>query len=101
MIFLSTKGTKCHTYTIKQKGVFYMSNQISTSIVKVKIHNSMKAKLKATAALNDMTMSGLLLDAVLEKYPYLKNEAHYPQHQKQVDENNDSDGEKYEKEKIQ
>ncbi len=78
-----------------------MNNQMNTSIVKVKIHNSIKAKLKATAALNDMTMSGLLLDAVLEKYPYLKNEAHYPQRQKQVDENNDLDGEKYEKEKIQ
>lgn len=74
MIFLSTKGTKCHTYTIKQKGEKYMSNQIKMATVKVLVHDTMKAKLKATAALNSMTMGDLFMDAVLEKYPYLKKE---------------------------
>ena len=51
-----------------------MSNQIQTSTVKFMVHNKMKAKLKATAALNNVTLGTLFMNAVLEKYPYLTSE---------------------------
>lgn len=51
-----------------------MNSQIGMATIKFIVHDTMKAKLKATAALNDMTMGDLFMDAVLEKYPYLKNE---------------------------
>lgn len=52
-----------------------MNNQIRAATIRFIVHDTMKAKLKATAALNNMTMGDLFMDAVLEKYPYLKNEA--------------------------
>lgn len=51
-----------------------MSNKIQMATIKFLVHDTMKAKLKATAALNNMTMGDLFMDAVLEKYPYLINE---------------------------
>ncbi len=51
-----------------------MNSQIRMTTIKFFVHDTMKAKLKATAALNSMTMGDLFMDAVLEKYPYLKNE---------------------------
>lgn len=46
----------------------------STHLVPIKfiVSSTMKAKLKATAALNDMTLGDMFMGAVLEKYPFLK-----------------------------
>lgn len=51
-----------------------MNKQIQMSTVKFIVNHRMKAKLKATAALNNVTIGDLFMTAVLEKYPYLKNE---------------------------
>lgn len=43
--------------------------------IKFIVNSTMKAKLKATAALNDMTIRDMFMDAVLEKYPFLINKS--------------------------
>ncbi|MBP3627179.1 MAG: hypothetical protein J6J39_03920 [Clostridia bacterium] len=50
-------------------------NNIHLAPVKFDVSIKMKAKLKATAALNDMTLKDLFMDAVLEKYPFLINKS--------------------------
>lgn len=50
-----------------------MERTIHLVPVKFIISSTMKAKLKATAALNNMTIGDMFMDAVLEKYPFLKN----------------------------
>lgn len=49
----------------------------STHLVPIKfiVSSTMKAKLKATAALNDMTIGDMFMSAVLEKYPFLLNKS--------------------------
>lgn len=49
-----------------------MKKNIKFVPVKFVVSSTMKAKLKATAALNDMTLGNMFMDAVLEKYPFLK-----------------------------
>ena len=49
-----------------------MRKNIKFVPVKFVVSSTMKAKLKATAALNDMTLGDMFMDAVLEKYPFLK-----------------------------
>lgn len=39
--------------------------------IKIYVGDGLKAKLKATASLNDMTFTEFFLDAVFAKYPYL------------------------------
>lgn len=61
----------------------------STHLVPVKfiVSSTMKAKLKATAALNDMTIGDMFLSAVFEKYPFLLNKSlEDDKLQKQLDE---------------
>ena len=61
----------------------------STHLVPIKfiVSSTMKAKLKATAALNDMTIGDMFMSAVLEKYPILINKSvEEDKLQKQVDE---------------
>ena len=41
------------------------------AIIKIHIGNELKAKIKATANLNDMTFTELFMDALFEKYPHL------------------------------
>lgn len=48
-----------------------MKKEIQLVPVKFVVSSTMKAKLKATAALNDTTLRQLFMDAVLEKYPFL------------------------------
>lgn len=47
---------------------------MKVSMIKFAVYDSMKAKLKATAALNNKTMGDFFMDAVLEKYPYLNED---------------------------
>lgn len=55
--------------------------------IKFIVNSTMKAKLKATAALNDMTIGDMFMDAVIEKYPFLVNKAvEESKLQKQLDE---------------
>lgn len=61
----------------------------STHLVPIKfiVSSTMKAKLKATAALNDMTIGDMFLSAVFEKYPFLLNKSlEDDKLQKQLDE---------------
>ena len=51
-----------------------METAAKISTIKFTVHEKMKMRLKATAALNNKTMGDLFMDAVLEKYPYLKSE---------------------------
>ena len=48
-----------------------MEKPINLVPIKFIVNSTMKAKLKATAALNDMTIGDMFMDAVLEKYPFL------------------------------
>ena len=48
-----------------------MRKNIKFVPVKFVVSDTMKAKLKATAALNDMTLGDMFMGAVLEKYPFL------------------------------
>ena len=41
------------------------------AIIKIYIGNELKAKIKATAYLNDMTLTELFMDALFEKHPHL------------------------------
>lgn len=52
-----------------------MDRTIHLVPVKFIISSTMKAKLKATAALNNMTIGDMFMDAVLEKYPFLLNKS--------------------------
>ncbi len=64
-----------------------MEKPINLVPVKFIISSTMKAKLKATAALNDMTIGDMFMDAVLEKYPFLVTKAvEEDKLQKQLDE---------------
>ena len=60
-----------------------------TNLVPIKfiVSSTMKAKLKATAALNDTTIGDMFMSAVLEKYPFLLNKSVEEEKlQKQLDE---------------
>lgn len=48
-----------------------MKENIRPAIIKIYIGNELKAKIKATANLNDMTLTELFMDALFEKYPHL------------------------------
>ena len=64
-----------------------MERTIHLVPVKFIISSTMKAKLKATAALNNMTIGDMFMDAVHEKYPFLVNKAvEEDKLQKQLDE---------------
>ena len=43
------------------------------TIIKLYVGDNMKARLKATCSLNDMTFTEFFMDAVFAKYPYLGN----------------------------
>lgn len=64
-----------------------MEKPINLVPIKFIVNSTMKAKLKATAALNDMTIGDLFMNAVLEKYPFLLNKSvEEDKLQKQLDE---------------
>lgn len=64
-----------------------MEKPINLVPIKFIVNSTMKAKLKATAALNGMTIGDMFMDAVLEKYPFLVNKAvEEDKLQKQLDE---------------
>lgn len=64
-----------------------MEKPINLVPIKFIVNSTMKAKLKATAALNDMTIGDMFMDAVLEKYPFLVTKAvEEDKLQKQLDE---------------
>ena len=48
-----------------------MKENNRNAIIKLYVRDELKAKLKATASLNNMTFTDLFIDAVFEKYPYL------------------------------
>lgn len=48
-----------------------MEENTRLAIIKIHIGHQLKAKIKATANLNDMTLTELFMDALFEKYPYL------------------------------
>ena len=74
-----------------------METAMKVLTIKFVVYDSMKAKLKATAALHNKTMGDFFMDAVLEKYPYLKEDKHNEQNLK--DKIKSLDGEGYAEEK--
>ena len=50
-----------------------MKESNRNAIIKLYVGDGMKARLKATCSLNDMTFTEFFMDAVFSKYPYLGN----------------------------
>ena len=50
-----------------------MKENNRNAIIKLYVGDGMKARLKATCSLNDMTFTEFFMDAVFSKYPYLGN----------------------------
>ena len=50
-----------------------MNETNRNAIIKLYVGDNMKARLKATCSLNDMTFTEFFMDAVFSKYPWLGN----------------------------